>query len=51
MRKNIQALSKASSTIAGEHSGLTRTAREKEADIWENVRDIIGRLQAIDPVF
>jgi hypothetical protein len=40
---NIQALSKASTTMAGEHSSLTHAALDKNTEIWGNVRDVMEK--------
>jgi len=44
LRRNIFALSKASNSIAGEHSSMTLTAREKDKETWEKIREIIQEM-------
>ena len=43
LRRNILALSKAANSVAGEHSSLTLKAREKDAETWDNIREIVNK--------
>jgi hypothetical protein len=44
LRRNILALSKSASAITGEHSSMTVTARAKDAETWEGIREIVNKL-------
>jgi uncharacterized protein YrzB (UPF0473 family) len=44
LRRNILALSKVANSVAGEHSSLTVTAREKDAETWDKIREIVNNM-------
>jgi hypothetical protein len=44
LRQNILALSKASNSVAGEHSSMTVKAREREAETWDKIREIVKNI-------
>jgi hypothetical protein len=44
LRRNILALSKVSNQVAGKHSSLTLNVREKDADTWDNMREIVHKM-------
>jgi len=44
LRRNIFALSKASNSVAGEHSSMTVTARDKDNQTWDRIREIIREM-------
>ena len=44
LRKNIIALSKATKAGGVEHSSLTVKAREKDAETWDQIREIVHKM-------
>jgi hypothetical protein len=44
LRRNILALSKATNQVTGEHSSLTLNAREKDADMWDKMREVLHKM-------
>jgi hypothetical protein len=44
LRRNILALSKVANSVAGDHSSLTVTAREKDAETWDKLREILKKM-------
>ena len=44
LRKNIIALSKTAKSGGGEFSGLMITAKEKDAETWDQIREIVHKM-------
>jgi hypothetical protein len=44
LRRNILALSKAANSVVGELSSMTLIARDKEAETWDKIREIVREL-------
>jgi hypothetical protein len=44
LRRSIIALSNAANSVAGEHSSMTVTAKEKEAETWDRIREVLQKM-------